>query len=170
MDRVSGFRNHPLDGAIVIPLVIFLISAGFSTEFSGVLAVIQIVTGLFLHANVRWRLRPMHRVLITPEFHHWHHANEPAAINTNYSVFLPLWDIVFGTYYMPRDRRPQTYGISEHMPDGLIAQLRHPLRDVGNPLRVIVHPIRSIKGSWQTVRQLLRDIRRSTFRRRVRTI
>jgi len=170
MDWVSGFRNHPFDGALVIPPVIFLIAAGFSTEFSGVLAVIQIVTGLFLHANVRWRLRPLHRVVITPEFHHWHHANEPEAINTNYSVFLPLWDIIFGTYHMPKTRRPQRYGISEPMPDGVMAQLKHPLRGMGNPIRVVTHPIRSTKGGWRFGRVVLRDVRRSTFRRRVRAI
>ena len=96
--------------------------------------------GLFLHANVRWRWRPLHRVVITPEFHHWHHANEVDAHNSNYSVFLPLWDIVFGTYYMPRNKRPLVYGISEDMPDGLIPQLREPLRGMGNPLRIVRHP------------------------------
>ena len=72
------------------------------------LAVVQIVTGLFLHANVRWRWRPLHRVVITPEFHHWHHADEAVADNSNYSVFLPVWDILFGTYLMPADRRPRS--------------------------------------------------------------
>ncbi len=28
------------------------------------------------------------------------------AHHTNYSVFLPIWDILFGTYFMPSDRRP----------------------------------------------------------------
>jgi len=101
LDWVSGFRNHPFDGAIVAPPFFFLIAAGFDATFTGVLAVVQLVTGLFLHANVRWRWRPLHRIVITPEFHHWHHANETDAHNSNYSVFLPLWDIVFGTYYMP---------------------------------------------------------------------
>ena len=103
LDWISGFRNHPFDGAIVAPPFFFLFAAGFDATFTGALAVIQIVLGLFLHANVRWRLRPLHRVVITPEFHHWRHANEVEAHNSNYSVFLPLWDMVFGTYYMSRN-------------------------------------------------------------------
>ncbi|WP_083908528.1 sterol desaturase family protein [Ilumatobacter coccineus] len=168
LDWISGLRNHPLDGAIVAPPFFFLIAAGFSAQFTGALAAIQLLLGLFLHANVRWRLRPLHRVVITPEFHHWHHANETDAHNSNYSVFLPLWDIVFGTYYMPRNKRPLVYGISEHMPDGLVAQLRHPLRGTGNPLRLFRHPVRSLRSGWRFTRTLARDVWHSTTRPRTR--
>ena len=171
MDWVSGFRNHPFDGAIVAPPFVLLIAAGFDATFTGVLAAVQLVTGLFLHANVRWRWRPLHRIVITPEFHHWHHANEPDAHNSNYSVFLPLWDTVFGTYFMPRHRRPERYGISEAMPTTLLGQLHHPVRGAGNPLvhawRGIRHPLRSLRRvstfSWGIVcdvwRSTTRDVR-----------
>ena len=166
LDWVSGFRNHPLDGTLLAPAFVFLIAAGFDAEFTGVLAVVQVVLGIFLHANVRWRLRPLHRVIITPEFHHWHHANEPGAINSNYSVFLPLWDLVFGTYYMPADRRPSRYGVDEHIPEGMVAQLRHPLRGMRNPLRVLRHPLRSAKAGTRFLRELLVDMKRSATRPR----
>ena len=145
LDWVSGFRNHPFDGAIVAPPFVFLIAAGFDATFTGVLAIVQLLSGLFLHANVRWRLRPLHRLIITPEFHHWHHANEADAHNHNYSVFLPLWDIVFGTYFMPKHRRPQVYGISEPMPMTLVGQIRQPLRGAGNPLRHAATAIRGVR-------------------------
>ncbi len=166
LDWISGFRNHPFDGAIVAPPFVFLLAAGFSAEFSGALAIIQLVLGLFLHANVRWRLRPLHRIVITPEFHHWHHANEPEGVNTNYSVFLPLWDIVFGTYSMPRHKRPQRYGVDEYVPSGIAAQLRHPLRGAGNPFRHLRHPIRGCRLGLRQARILLQDIAASTGRRR----
>ncbi|MEM7322295.1 MAG: sterol desaturase family protein [Actinomycetota bacterium] len=168
MDWVSGFRIHPLDGTLIAPAFAFLLAAGFSAEFTGALAFIQIVLGIFLHANVRWRLRPLHRLVITPEFHHWHHANEPGAINSNYSVFLPLWDIVFGTYFMPKRRRPAVYGVSEPIPDGMIDQLHHPLRGMGNPLRVFRHPIRSLRGLGRFTRSLVADMVRSARRPRRR--
>ena len=169
LDWVSGFRNHPLDGTLIAPAFFFLLAAGFDAEFTGALAIIQIVLGIFLHANVRWRLRWLHRLLITPEFHHWHHANEPGAINSNYSVFLPAWDQIFGTYFMPRDRRPQRYGVSEHIPAGMVAQLRHPLRGMGNPLRVLRHPWRSLRAGGRFTRALLGDMIRSARRPRRRS-
>jgi sterol desaturase/sphingolipid hydroxylase (fatty acid hydroxylase superfamily) len=169
LDWVSGFRAHPLDGTLLAPAFVFLLAAGFSPEFTGVLAVIQIVTGLFLHANVRWRLRWLHRIVITPEFHHWHHANEPGAINTNYSVFLPLWDLAFGTYFMPKDRRPQRYGVDEYVPEGMVAQLWHPLRGVANPLVLVRHPIRSSRTLFGHLRALIVAMFRSATRPRITT-
>ncbi len=135
LDWVSGLRGHPFDGVILAPAFVFLLAAGFSPEYAGAITVIQILSGLFLHANVRWRLRPLHRLIITPEFHHWHHTNEPTAMHSNYSVFLPIWDIAFGTYFMPSNRRPATYGVDEYIPSGVVGQLLWPLRGIGNPLR-----------------------------------
>jgi hypothetical protein len=116
---------------------------------------VQFVTGLFLHANVRWRWRPLHRIVITPEFHHWHHANEADARNTNYSVFLPLWDIVFGTYSMPNSKRPLRYGVSDPMPTTMLGQFHYPFT--------------GWHGGWQQLpRQIARDVWRSTTRPRAR--
>jgi len=164
LDWISGLRNHPFDGAIVAPPFILLVAAGFSPEFSGALAVIQFATGLFAHANVRWRLRPLHRIVFTPEFHHWHHANEPESIHTNYSVFLPAWDQLFGTYRMPRDLRPSRYGVDEPIPAGIAAQLLHPLRGMGNPLRVLRHPIVSVRSGARFVRALVAEMARTSHR------
>jgi sterol desaturase/sphingolipid hydroxylase (fatty acid hydroxylase superfamily) len=157
LDWISGFRNHPLDGAVLIPGFALLLVAGFSPEFSGALLVIQIVTGLFLHANVRWRWRPLHRIVITPEFHHWHHANEPGARNSNYSVFLPLWDQLFGTYFMPADRRPSVYGVDGGVPHGIVRQLAEPLRGLRNPLPGLRHPVRGIRALGRMTRRGLRQ-------------
>jgi sterol desaturase/sphingolipid hydroxylase (fatty acid hydroxylase superfamily) len=169
MDWISGFRSHPLDGTLIAPAFAFLLAAGFSPEFTGLLAVVQIVLGIFLHANVRWRLRWLHKLVITPEFHHWHHANEPGAVNSNYSVFLPAWDLMFGTYFMPEHRRPQRYGVNEDVPTGLVPQLWYPLRGMGNPLRAVRHPVRSVRvGGWFG-RALVGDLWRSARRPRRRS-
>ena len=119
--------------------------SGFSLEATGILTMIQIVTGIFLHANVRWQWRPLQRIVITPEFHHWHHTNEPDALNSNYSVFLPAWDMIFGSWYMPRDRRPQVYGVSEDIPTTIVAQMAHPFHGLRSPLWTLRHPIRGVK-------------------------
>jgi len=157
LDWVSGLRNHPLDGAFFAPAYVFLAAAGVQLKYVGALAIVQLVVGLFLHANVRWRLRPLHRVVITPEFHHWHHSSEREAMRSNYSVFLPIWDIVFGTYFMPAHRRPEQYGINEPMPTGLVKQLAYPLRGLPKPRRVVTFAIRHpLRG----VRHLLRGVRR----------
>lgn len=169
LDWVSGFRNHPFDGVFLAPAFAFLLAAGFDAEVAGILVVVQIITGLFLHANVRWRWRPLHRVVITPEFHHWHHSNEADAHCSNYSVFLPVWDIAFGTYFMPKDRHPAVYGVDEEIPVGMVPQLIHPIRGAGNPLRWVAHPVLGTKALWGQVcllvGQMWRSARRPTGRR-----
>ena len=144
----------------------FLITAGFSLEITGALAAAQLVLGLFLHANVRWKLRWLHRLIITPEFHHWHHTNERDAIWTNYSTFLPIWDQLFGTYFMPKDRRPMVYGVNEEIPDGIIRQLRYPLREWRNPLWYLLHPFQSIKRTFKFALLIVRSMWKSAFRKR----
>lgn len=128
LDWIAGIRNHPLDGVFIVGPFVLLTVAGFQLQVVGAAAVVQAVLGIFIHANVRWRLRPLHRIVLTPEFHHWHHANQPEAINTNYSVGLTVWDQLFGTYHMPADARPQVYGTDDPVAPGVIGQLRDPFR------------------------------------------
>ena len=155
LHRAAGLGERvpwaPFDGLLLAPPIVFLLAAGFSAELSGVLAAVQFGLGLFLHANVRWRWRPLHRIVITPEFHHWHHSNRPDAHGTNYSVGLPLWDIIFGTYRVPADRRPRRYGIDETMPTGMLAQLWEPLRDLPRP-GGRAPPWRSTRLGWRWLR------------------
>jgi len=132
MDWISGIRVHPFDGIIIAVPAVMLVAAGFQLEVVGAAAIVQAIIGLFAHANVRWRLRPLHRIVMTPEFHHWHHSNTPESIHSNYSVFLPFWDMVWGTYYMPADKRPEVYGNGENTPPSVPGQLLAPFQQ---PLR-----------------------------------
>ena len=166
LDWASGFRAHPLDGTILAPAFVFLIVAGFSPELTGAFAVAQLLTGLFLHANVSWRLKWLHKFIITPEFHHWHHTNERDAIWTNYSTFLPIWDIIFGTYFMPKNRRPQVYGVSEKIPDGIMLQLKHPLKGMPKPWWFLFHPFKSMKLIFSTAKKIIKSMFKSAFRKR----
>jgi len=128
MDWISGIRAHPFDGFIIAAPAVVLLAAGFQLEVIGAAAVVQTVIGLLAHANIRWRFRPLWRIIMTPEFHHWHHANYPESIHTNYSVGLPLWDIIWGTYRMPRDARPAIYGNDDPIPPSVPGQMLYPFR------------------------------------------
>jgi sterol desaturase/sphingolipid hydroxylase (fatty acid hydroxylase superfamily) len=166
MDWISGVRSHPLDGTVLAPPIVVLLAAGFGARLTGVLAVIQIVTGLFLHANVRWRWRPLQRIVATPEFHHWHHSSEADALNTNYSAFLPIWDLLFGTFFLPGGgRRPQVYGTATPVPDGFLAQLWHPFRGLRNPARALRHPVAELRRTIAALRRGAVQIRDASRRR-----
>jgi sterol desaturase/sphingolipid hydroxylase (fatty acid hydroxylase superfamily) len=84
----------------------------------------------FIHANVRWQFRPVRGLIATPAFHHWHHSADRAALDKNFAVHTPLWDRLFGTYYLP-ERWPGAYGLfgSARVPAGWLRQLVHPVGD-----------------------------------------
>ena len=159
MDWVSGFRIHPFDGVRIAPAFVFLLAAGFDVEVAGVLALLQILLGIFFHANVRVRWRWLDRIACNPEFHHWHHANESDAIGHNYGGALPWWDLMFGTFFMPKGgRRPQHYGVDEYLPRHMWGLLLYPLRGGRERVRFLWHPITGVKRLLPAVRTLLRDV------------
>ena len=130
MDWLAGSRLHLVDALITraasyIPIYIL----GFSQRAIVVYIVLVAIQATFIHANVRWELRPLRRLVATPRFHHWHHSAESEAINKNYSVHTPVWDLLFGTYFMP-ERWPSEYGLSDggDVPKGWARQLVFPFR------------------------------------------
>jgi sterol desaturase/sphingolipid hydroxylase (fatty acid hydroxylase superfamily) len=127
MDWLAAGRLHPLDQAfrqlcVAFPLVVLGFSKG---SFGGVL-VFFALQAIFIHANVRFTFGPLRWLIATPEFHHWHHSNVPAAYNTNFSGEFPCLDALFGTLHLPKQSWPDRYGIDRPTPPGYLAQLAMP--------------------------------------------
>ena len=129
LDWLASARQHPLDGAITRGLSIApLFLLGFSNSVFGAAVTIQTVAALFQHSNIRIRLGIAKWLIASPEFHHWHHSNDPKARNTNFAGGLPILDLIFGTAYLP-GYWPTSYGVQEPVPQsGYIKQLTYPLR------------------------------------------
>jgi sterol desaturase/sphingolipid hydroxylase (fatty acid hydroxylase superfamily) len=126
MDWVASARVHPLDSAFtqaftLIPLVLLGYRGG---TVVGVSAVVVLIA-LFQHANVRLRFPVVRWLINTPEWHHWHHSVDTEARDKNFG--LPVVDLLFGTAYMPRDRRPAGFGTDTPVPDtGYLRHLVYP--------------------------------------------
>jgi sterol desaturase/sphingolipid hydroxylase (fatty acid hydroxylase superfamily) len=44
--------------------------------------------------------------------HRWHHAaDDPDAINKNFCIVFAWIDLLFGTFYVPKNRLPTRYGV-----------------------------------------------------------
>jgi sterol desaturase/sphingolipid hydroxylase (fatty acid hydroxylase superfamily) len=63
VDWISGLRSHPLDGATIAVPIAFLLGAGFTPREAAGPAAVLLLVGLFAHANVRWRWRPLQRIV-----------------------------------------------------------------------------------------------------------
>jgi lathosterol oxidase len=130
MDWLAGSRLHIVDAVCTRALTyVPLYVLGFSQVAIGIYVVVVVIQATFIHANVRWQFRPLRPFIATPAFHHWHHSAEIEAVDTNFAVHTPIWDRLFGTYFLP-DRWPESYGLAhgKTMPMGWGRQLVYPFR------------------------------------------
>ena len=117
LDWMAAARVHPVDqimtkGFSLLPVF----SLGFSEVAIGISLMIYGWQSVLVHSNLRIKFGPLRWVLASPEFHHWHHSKDLEARDKNFAGQLPLFDILFGTLYMPRGRMPERYGIDEQIP------------------------------------------------------
>ncbi|HET7608147.1 MAG TPA: hypothetical protein VFL84_05685 [Gammaproteobacteria bacterium] len=68
-------------------------------------------------------------LVASPKFHGWHHTSEDEGLDKNFAGLLPLFDVVFGTYYMPKGRLPERFGLArESIPATIRGQMAYPFR------------------------------------------
>jgi sterol desaturase/sphingolipid hydroxylase (fatty acid hydroxylase superfamily) len=135
MDWLAGSRQHMLEliatrVCVLAPLYVL----GFS---EGVMNAYIIVVGfqaVFNHANVHLPWGPLKYVLVTPNFHHWHHASDDEAIDKNYAAHYAFLDYLFGTAVKSKNKFPEKYGVvGDYMPDGFVRQQMFPFRGSTKP-------------------------------------
>jgi sterol desaturase/sphingolipid hydroxylase (fatty acid hydroxylase superfamily) len=124
LDWLGSVRVHPVNDLVnkllqVSPLLLL----GFNPWVTLSTAPFLTFYAIFLHANVNWDFGPLRGLIASPVFHRWHHSKEREAWDKNFAGLLPVWDRLFGTYYMPIDRWPENFGIDEPMPSHLVGQL-----------------------------------------------
>jgi sterol desaturase/sphingolipid hydroxylase (fatty acid hydroxylase superfamily) len=132
LDWLAATHLHPLDETFTRSVAVLpLYALGFGRVSLGAFLILITLQAIFIHANVRLRFGPLRWVIGTPQFHHWHHAREPQAYNSNYAGEFPLLDALFGTLYFPANRWPAQYGVDDTQPDGYLRQIAWPFRRRG---------------------------------------
>jgi sterol desaturase/sphingolipid hydroxylase (fatty acid hydroxylase superfamily) len=129
LDWLGSVRVHPVNEFVnkfvqVTPLLLL----GYNPLAVGSAPFFLTLYAIFLHANVNWSFGPLKYVIATPVFHRWHHSRDKEAWDKNFAGLFPFWDLVFGTFYMPKDRLPENFGILEPMPASLPGQLIQPFK------------------------------------------
>ncbi len=130
LDWLSGSRQHILDMLTVRTAVIAaLMVIGFSESVINAYVGLIGFQAVIVHANVRVHLGPLERILVTPNFHHWHHSSEPEAIDKNFAVHFSFIDDLFGTRCKSNKKWPEHYGVTDpDFPRGFVPQLLYPFR------------------------------------------
>ena len=129
LDWLAAARVHPLDQIVTKGMSVWLCYVlGYTGVSIGISAGIYAWHSILLHANVRMNFGPLRWLIASPQFHHWHHANQPDARNKNYAGQLSILDKLFGTLYMPEGQTPTIYGVEEPVPDTYMAHLLYPFK------------------------------------------
>ncbi|HKZ30916.1 MAG TPA: sterol desaturase family protein [Vicinamibacteria bacterium] len=130
MDWLAGSRLHVVDAVVTRGLVLVPLQlAGFAEPALYAYLVFVSFHAVFIHANVRFSFGALESLLVTPRFHHWHHARAAEARDRNLAVHLPWLDRLFGTTHLPRGEWPDGYGIAgDPVPEGYLDQLVHSFR------------------------------------------
>lgn len=135
MDWLAGSRQHIFE---IIATRIAVLAPLFVVGFSeGVINAYIIIVGfqaVFNHANVHLPWGPLKYLIVTPDFHHWHHSQDDEAIDRNYAAHYSFIDYFFGTAVKSAKKFPEHYGVvGDYMPDGFINQQLFPFKAMIKP-------------------------------------
>jgi sterol desaturase/sphingolipid hydroxylase (fatty acid hydroxylase superfamily) len=130
LDWISAARFHPLNivlGTVIVDVGLLL--AGISPNAMLIVGPFTTASSAFVHANLNWTLGPFKYVIAGPVFHRWHHTTAGRGGSKNFAGTFPIWDLLFGTYYMPKNVLPDAYGIDDtSFPESFGAQMLYPFQ------------------------------------------
>lgn len=128
MDWLAGSRTHFMDifftrAMTFIPLYVL----GFSTTVFNVYIIFIAIHAVLIHANTRVNFGFIKYIFTTPQYHHWHHCEDPKYYGHNFASIFPFIDMMFGTYYLPGKEWPEGTGVHEgNYPKGFVRQSVYP--------------------------------------------
>jgi len=134
LDWTTTYRIHPVNFVIYSAGAVALVRLiGFSPAAFVIIGPFNLVIGSLVHANLNWTWGPFRYVIASPVYHRWHHVNEPAIYNRNFAPTFPVFDLIFGTFYMPKGELPRVYGV-DGVPPHFLGQLIYPFRVIAERL------------------------------------
>ncbi len=127
VDWLAATRVHPVNELLdKIAQVTPVLLIGFNPTVTMAFAPLVTFYAIYLHANLNWDNGPLRALIASPVFHRWHHSKEAGARNKNFAGLFPIWDILFKTYYMPKNVFPEVFGIDEVLPKSFSGQVWAP--------------------------------------------
>jgi sterol desaturase/sphingolipid hydroxylase (fatty acid hydroxylase superfamily) len=123
---VTAYRVHPLEDLLTnsITAVLTALSAALFTSATtrlvdplSIFGVNALLFGFYLfgfqlrHSHVWLSYGPFwSRIFISPAQHQIHHSLAERHWNKNFGYMFALWDVIFGTVYVPREREHIVFG------------------------------------------------------------
>jgi len=131
VDWLAGTRSHSLE-ILINQTVEFapIILLGANPIVVPIKALLDAVWGMYIHSNIDVRSGKLQYIINGPEMHQWHHANDRAVFYANYSTKFAIWDWLFGTAYLPGQKKPKEYGLYYDYPKDYFLQHLYAVKKV----------------------------------------
>ena len=127
----TNYRMHVVDALLfspvfflVIPLCTSFVAAFFGYSFSGPtilgISAFSFVSKMVIlnlyhsHVWIAFRPRWLGYIIISPAHHQIHHSKASRHLDKNFGGSIALWDWLFGTLYLPREREKLVFGLADH--------------------------------------------------------
>jgi len=129
LDWLATARVHPVEqvifaAATALPMCLVAFSPMAVAIYMG----IYTLHANLLHAETRLSFGPLEAIFTPPRIHHWHHADQAEAYDTNFGSQLVIWDKLFGTAYRPEAERPARFGVEMAPAENFVDHLAAPFR------------------------------------------
>lgn len=108
-DALTGIRFHWMEYVLIgistaLPLTILfktddVLPVGF---VNWVILCVLMMSRHINHSNLRIQFGRASFLWVSSQTHRIHHSRLPEHQNKNFVAFVPLWDVLFGTYYAPK--------------------------------------------------------------------
>lgn len=131
VDWLTSARFHPINIILYSTSInALVITMGFSMEAFKILIPFNMIYSPLVHANVPWTYGPFKYVLASPVFHRWHHTYPSEGGQKNFAPTFSFLDVMFGTFYMPKDKQPEVFGIEGNPVSGKFTdQMAYPYKN-----------------------------------------
>lgn len=128
MDWLAGSRGHFFQvfserAMVMVPLYLL----GVDETALNIYVTLAALQAVLIHCNCGLSFGFLKYIIVTPQFHHWHHSSEKPAIDTNYSAHTILFDWLFNTMHLPGKHWPAEYGTTKKLPRTYIGQTFYPI-------------------------------------------
>ncbi len=120
LDVGTAVRHHPFEAILIVFALVA--TGGLLGATPGEIAVytmLAFAVQLVAHANVRlprFVAAGLGAVIVTPQFHRFHHACDIELSNANYGEIFVVWDRLFGTAVAPQAADgPEAFGVAAYL-------------------------------------------------------
>ena len=133
---LNAARFHCVDKFVEFFLTVFIfLLLGAEERVFFCYLIFYVVNGYAQHSNIDFRFGILNYFLSTPTLHRWHHNVDPKKAKCNYGSNVIIWDIVFGTFYYPKNnssvqtKEHSTLGVGNfYLPENFIKHFFYPFK------------------------------------------